>query len=120
MKNITRDSNLITDEIFVQLKLVDRSLTENEFNTRYLRTSRSYLSNRRNKKRDVSNDVLLNLYAELSGVCDLWHLAATNEADKTRKDRWTQMAEFHSGLADQVVRQLIERARASKKKGRLF
>ena len=112
MKNTTRSSKLITDEIFVQMKSVNRSLTENEFNTRYLRSSRSYLSNRRNKKRDVSNDVLLNLYAELSGVGALWYLAAANEADKTRKDRWKQMAEFHSDLADQVVRKLLERARA--------
>lgn len=111
MKIIAEDSKLITDEIFVQLKSVDRSLTENKFNTRYLRTSRSYLSNRRNKNRDVSNDVLLNLYAELSGVSALWHLAAANEANKARKDRWEQMADFHSGLADQVVRKLLERAR---------
>ena len=57
---------MITDEIFAQLKTVDRKLTENKFTTKYLKTSRSYLCNRRNKGTDVSNDVLLNLYGELA------------------------------------------------------
>ena len=56
---------MITNQIFEQLKTVDTHLTENEFTTKYLKTSRSYLCNRRNKHRDVSNDVLLNLYSLL-------------------------------------------------------
>ena len=72
----TKECKLITDEIFAQLKTVDKKLTENEFTTKYLKTSRSYLCNRRNKGRDVSNDVLLNLYGELEGIGSVWRTAA--------------------------------------------
>ena len=101
---------MITDDIFTTLKTVDRNLTENEFTTKYLRTSRSYLCNRRNKKRDVSNDVLLNLYSELNGAGTIWQEAAATEQNERRRSRWQQMADVHLGLADEVVRRLIERA----------
>jgi hypothetical protein len=103
---------LITDEIFTQLKTVDRNLTENEFTSKYLKTSRSYLCNRRNKQRDVSNDVLLNLYSELSGVGYVWQQTAATEVDQGRRNRWQKMAEFHTALADEVVNKLLDRARA--------
>ena len=78
---------MITDEIFAQLKTVDRKLTENEFTTKYLKTSRSYLCNRRNKGTDVSNDVLLNLYGELAGIGSVWRSAAATESNQRLQSR---------------------------------
>ena len=102
---------MITDEIFAQLKTVDRKLTENEFTTKYLKTSRSYLCNKRNKGRDVSNDVLLNLYGELEGIGSVWGSAAATESNQRLQSRWEQMAEFHLALAGDVADKLLERAR---------
>ena len=102
---------MITNEIFEQLKTVDRHLTENEFTTKYLKTSRSYLCNRRNKQRDVSNDVLLNLYSELHGIADSWKHVAENETDANRRTRWTELGEFHFCLANKVINSLLERAK---------
>lgn len=102
---------MITDDVFALLKTVDRNLTENEFTTKYLRTSRSYLCNRRNKGKDVSNDVLLNLYSELANKELIWRRAASQETDSTRKRRWHQMAELHSALVERVVHSVLERAR---------
>ena len=102
---------MITNEIFEQLKTIDRQLTENEFTTKYLKTSRSYLCNRRNKKSDVSNDVLLNLYSELYGIANAWEQAATSEIDNKRKLRWRAMGAFHFGLANKVVDSLLDRAK---------
>ena len=107
----TKECKLITDEIFAQLKTVDRKLTENEFTTKYLKTSRSYLCNRRNKGRDVSNDVLLNLYGELEGIGTVWRSAAATESNQRLQSRWKQMAEFHLALAGDVAEKLLERAR---------
>ena len=107
----TKECKLITDEIFAQLKTVDRKLTENEFTTKYLKTSRSYLCNRRNKGRDVSNDVLLNLYGELEGIGSVWRSAAATESNQRLQSRWQQMAEFHLALAGDVADKLLERAR---------
>ena len=107
----TKESKLITDEIFAQLKTVDRKLTENEFTTKYLKTSRSYLCNRRNKGRDVSNDVLLNLYGELEGIGSVWRSAAATESNQRLQSRWQKMAEFHLALAGDVADKLLERAR---------
>jgi hypothetical protein len=104
---------MITDEIFHQLKSLDRDLTENQFATRYLKTSRSYLCNRRNKRRDVSNDVLLNLYTELSGLGVVWQTMAAEERNDRARSRWQRMADLHAGLADEVVNKLLERAKAS-------
>lgn len=102
---------MITNQIFEQLKTVDRHLTENEFTTKYLKTSRSYLCNRRNKRRDVSNDVLLNLYSELHGIANSWEQVAKTEVDIKRKIRWKEMGEFHFCLAKKVVDSLLERAK---------
>ena len=102
---------MITNEIFEQLKTVDRNLTENEFTTKYLKTSRSYLCNRRNKQRDVSNDVLLNLYSELDGMAHIWEQAAMSEVDTKRSLKWKAMSEFHLKLADKVVDSILERAK---------
>lgn len=102
---------MITNEIFEQLKTVDRHLTENEFTTKYLKTSRSYLCNRRNKQRDVSNDVLLNLYSELHGIADGWEQVAKTEVDDKRRVRWEEMGSFHFSLAKKVVDSLLERAK---------
>ena len=102
---------MITDEVFAQLKTVDRELTENEFTTKYLKTSRSYLCNRRNKDRDVSNDVLLNLYGELAGLGCAWRSAASAEASQRLQSKWQRMADFHLSLANEVVDKLLDRAR---------
>ena len=103
---------MITDEIFAQQKTVERKLTENEFTTKYLKTSLSYLGNRGNKGRDVSNDVLLNLYGELAGIGSVWRSAAATESNQRLQSRWQQMAEFHMALAGDVVHRLLERAKA--------
>lgn len=110
--NTTKGCKLITDEIFAQLKTVDRKLTENEFTTKYLKTSRSYLCNRRNKGTDVSNDVLLNLYGELAGIGSVWRSAAATEPNQRLQSRWQHIAEFHLALAGDVVHRLLERAKA--------
>ena len=101
---------MITDEIFAQLKTVDRKLTENEFTTKYLRTSRSYLCNKRSKGRDVSNDVLLNLYGELAGLGYIWRSAASTEGNQRLQSSWQHMADFHLLLAGEVATKLLERA----------
>ncbi|WP_370551964.1 DUF6626 family protein [Haliea sp. E1-2-M8] len=101
---------MITDDIFEELRKVHTSLTENEFTTRYLKASRSYLCNRRNQKRDVSNNVLLNLYAELKGQGSVWHKAVAGEQDERRRMRWQQMAELHTELAQRVANRVLERA----------
>lgn len=104
---------MITDDIFYQLKSLDCDLTENEFTTRYLKTSRSYLCNRRNKRKDVSNDVLLNLYGELSGLGSTWQAMAADEQHERARFRWQRMADVHSELANEVIGKIVERARAS-------
>jgi len=110
MITTTKEFKLITDDIFAQLKTVDRNLTENEFTTKYLKTSRSYLCNRRNKGRDVSNDVLLNLYGELAGIGHVWRDAAATASNDRLQHRWQRLAEFHLGLAGEVVTKLLDRA----------
>ena len=102
---------MITDEIFQNLRTLDQNLTENQFTTRYLKTSRSYLCNRRNRQRDVSNDVLLSLYAELSGIGSTWQqMADTEDNDRTR-DRWKQNAQAYTHMAEQVLHQIADRSR---------
>ena len=68
---------MITDEVFNQLKAIQNNLTENEFAKSYLGTSRSYLCNRRNKNKDVSNDVALNLYCVLIKKANQWKVSAS-------------------------------------------
>lgn len=102
---------MITDEIFEELRKVDRGLTESEFCKSYLRTSRSYLCNRRNKRKDVSNDVLLRLYAELSGAGAVWRRAADTEHNAVHSMRWVALSEFHTQLAKKVLARLVDRAK---------
>lgn len=102
---------MITDDIFEELKKINTGLTENEFSKRYLKASRSYLCNRRNQKRDVSNDVLLNLYSELTGIGAGWGQIAESESDDRRRSRWQQKAQVHTELAQEVVNRLLDRAR---------
>ena len=68
---------MITDKVFNQLKAIQTNLTENEFAKSYLGTSRSYLCNRRNKNKDVSNDVALNLYCVLIKKANQWKVSAS-------------------------------------------
>ena len=102
---------MITDEIFHQLRILDSGLNENEFTTKYLKTSRSYLCNRRNKDKDVSNDVLLNLYSELSGLGSTWREMAKIENNERRRGRWLEKAHTYTQLAERVVNDLLERAK---------
>lgn len=111
VKNIKHMDKLITDDIYQKLKAFDKGLTESKFSIRYLRTSRSYLSNRRNKRRDVSNDVLLKLHAELSRHGSRWQVATDRETDERRRERWQQRATLHHTLASDVMRRLIGRGR---------
>jgi len=102
---------LSTDDIYQALREYDNNLSENQFTTNYLKTSRSYLCNRRNRHRDVSAEVLLNLYAELSGIGSTWQTMATRESNKNTQLRWQQKAQVYTELAHQVVDKLLESAR---------
>lgn len=102
---------MITDEIFHQLRTLDQNLTENEFTTKYLKTSRSYLCNRRNRQRDVSNDVLLRLYGELSGMGSIWQQMAEAEQNHRTRDRWHKNAVTYTHMAEQVLSRMLDRAR---------
>ena len=103
---------LSTDEFFQAIRQHEKNLTENEFTTKYLKTSRSYLCNRRNKHRDVSSDVLLNLYSELSGIGSTWESMATTENNPSTRQRWQRNAETYTQLANQVIGKILDRARA--------
>ena len=56
---------MLVDEIYHSLRTVDPKLSISRFCVEYLDTSRSYLFSRRNKDKDVSAEVLLNLYGNL-------------------------------------------------------
>ena len=58
----------------------------------------------------LPNDVLLNLYGELEGIGGVWRTAAATESNQGLQSRWQHMAEFHLGLAGEVVTKLLERA----------
>ena len=108
---IRDDKRLSTDDIYQALRQHEQNLSENEFTTKYLKTSRSYLCNRRNKRRDVSSDVLLNLYSELYGIGSTWERMATSERNSKTRERWQHKAAAYAHLADQVIAKLLERAR---------
>lgn len=110
--NTTHQPRLSTDDIYHALRQYEHDLSENEFTTKYLKTSRSYLCNRRNKQRDVSADVLLNLYSELSGIGATWQNMAVTDSNARTRDRWQHKAQLYTNLADQVIVKLLERARA--------
>jgi hypothetical protein len=102
---------MITDEIFTQLRIIHKDLTENEFAKTYLGTSRSYLCNRRNNGKDVSNDVALTLYATLTSKARQWRASAKLESDIRYHKRWGQLSELYFSLADRLSEMILTRAK---------
>ena len=98
---------MITDEVFNQLKANHKNLTENEFAKSYLGTSRSYLCNRRNKNKDVSNDVALNLYCALIKKSNQWKVSGSRESVIHYRLRWDQLSDHYLSLAGDVAERTI-------------
>lgn len=101
---------MITDEVFNQLKANHKNLTENEFTKSYLGTSRSYLCNRRNKNKDVSNDVALNLYCVLIKKANQWKVSASRESVIQYRLRWDQLSDHYLLLAGELAEIILKRA----------
>ena len=101
---------MITDEVFNQLKANHKNLTENEFTKSYLGTSRSYLCNRRNKNKDVSNDVALNLYCALINKANQWKVSASRESVIQYRLRWDQLSDHYLLLAGELAVIILKRA----------
>lgn len=101
---------MITDEVFNQLKAIHKNLTENEFAKSYFCTSRSYLCNRRNKSKDVSNDVALNLYCALIKKSNQWKVSASREPVIQYRLRWDQLSDHYLSLASDVAEIILKRA----------
>lgn len=103
---------MITDEVLEKMKKMGIKLTESHFAVHYLKSSRSYLSNRRAMHRDVSNDVLLNLYSELSSLGSTWQEMAISERNEQSRSAWQMRADRCAELASDVASKLLERARS--------
>lgn len=101
---------MITDKVFNQLKANHKNLTENEFAKSYLGTSRSYLCNRRNKNKDVSNDVALNLYCVLIQKANQWKVSASRESVIQYRLRWDQLSDHYLSLAGELAEIILKRA----------
>tara|TARA_B110000908_G_C10256797_1_gene456139 strand:+ start:312 stop:626 length:315 start_codon:yes stop_codon:yes gene_type:complete len=101
---------VITDKVFNQLKANHKNLTENEFAKSYLGTSRSYLCNRRNKNKDVSNDVALNLYCVLIKKANQWKVSASRESVIQCRLRWDQLRDHYLSLAGELAEIILKRA----------
>tara|TARA_B110000027_G_scaffold7624_1_gene6846 strand:- start:59 stop:373 length:315 start_codon:yes stop_codon:yes gene_type:complete len=101
---------VITDKVFNQLKAIQTNLTENEFAKSYLGTSRSYLCNRRNKNKDVSNDVALNLYCVLIKKANQWKVSASRESVIQYRLRWDQLSDHYLSLAGELAEIILKRA----------
>lgn len=101
---------MITDKVFNQLKAIQNNLTENEFAKSYLGTSRSYLCNRRNKNKDVSNDVALNLYCVLIKKANQWKVSASRESVIQYRLRWDQLSDHYLSLAGELAEIILKRA----------
>ena len=101
---------MITDEVFNQLKANHKNLTENEFAKSYLGTSRSYLCNRRNKNKEVSNDVALNLYCVLIKKANQWKVSAGRESVIQYRLRWDQLSDHYLSLAGELAEIILKRA----------
>jgi len=101
---------VITDKVFNQLKAIQNNLTENEFAKSYLGTSRSYLCNRRNKNKDVSNDVALNLYCVLIKKANQWKVSASRESVIQYRLRWDQLSDHYLSLAGELAEIILKRA----------
>ncbi|CAI8307897.1 MAG: Uncharacterised protein [Porticoccaceae bacterium UBA1117] len=101
---------MITDKVFNQLKAIQTNLTENEFAKSYLCTSRSYLCNRRNNNKDVSNDVALNLYCVLIKKANQWKVSASRESVIQYRLRWDQLSDHYLSLAGELAEIILKRA----------
>ncbi len=100
---------MITDDIFNELRTIERTLTENQFTTKYLRTSRSYLSNRRNVKRDVSDSVLIRLCIELANAASKWEQASVYALQQEQTHKCTELSEFYKSLSEKAINKLFGR-----------
>ena len=98
---------MLVDEIYHSLRTVDPELSISRFCVEYLDTSRSYLFNRRNKGKDVSAEVLLNLYRNLRRTSATF-LQLANDNNRTAQwtNNWQRLSIFHEELASSVMQGL--------------
>ena len=68
---------MIIDEVFSHLKAIHKRLTGNEVSKSYLLRFRGYLCSRRNRNKDFSNNVALNLYGARSKKTKQWKVLAS-------------------------------------------
>ena len=98
------------DDIYQTLKSIEPTLSVSRFSTDYLDRSRSYLFNRRNQNKEVSTDVLLNLYQNLHSASTTFRMLKT---DKHSSAHWIshfeQRAALFEDLADTVLSDLTSR-----------
>ena len=102
---------MIVDEIYHTLKETDNTLSVSRFCVDYLDTSRGYLFNRRSKDKDVSAEVLLNLYGNLKKQSDLFLVLAKDNARPTHwVANWQHKASMYDNLASGVLTELTSRS----------
>ena len=101
---------MLVDEIYQSLRTVDPELSISRFCVEYLDTSRSYLFNRRNKDKDVSAEVLLNLYGNLRRSSATFSSLAEDTNRPTHWiANWQRQAMLYDSLADAVMTDLTTR-----------
>ena len=101
---------MLVDEIYHSLRTVDPDLSISRFCVEYLDTSRSYLFNRRNKDKDVSAEVLLNLYGNLRSSSATFSSLAEDANRPTHWiDNFQRRAMLYESLADAVMTDLTTR-----------
>ena len=100
---------MITDEIFAQLKTVDRKLTENEFTTKYLKPVAAICATGETKAEMSAMTCCLICMGSLQGM-GMFGVTRATESNQRLQTDGSIMAEFHLALAGEVVRRLLERA----------
>ena len=101
---------MIVDKIYHTLKEADNSLSVSRFCVDYLDTSRGYLFNRKSKDKDVSAEVLLNLYGNLRrSSATFSSLAEYTNRPTHWIANWQRQAMLYDSLADAVMTDLTSR-----------
>ena len=101
---------MLVNEIYHSLCTVDPDLSVSRFCVEYLDTSRSYLFNKRNKDKDVSAEVLLNLYGNLRRSSATFTSLAEDTSRPTHWiDNFQRKATLYESLADSVMTDLTTR-----------
>ena len=102
---------MIVDKIYHTLKEADNRLSVSRFCVDYLDTSRGYLFNRRSKDKDVSAEVLLNLYGNLKKQSDLFLVLAKDDNRPAHwVANWRHKASMYDNLATGVLTELTSRS----------